>query len=461
MENLVMHDVLHKIVQDKYQEVAQRKQQIPLESFMNNIQQNQRDFYAALQQNNIHYILECKKASPSKGLIRQDFNLKEIIDAYRPFASCISVLTDEKYFGGSFDFLEEAAGYTDIPLLCKDFFVDPYQIYYARYKGAAAILLMLSVLDDAVYQTLSDLAHKLNMAVLTEVHTEEELKRALALKAKLIGINNRNLKDLSIDLAVTKTLAKDIPDDVIVISESGIQTFADIQHLQPYCDGFLIGSSLMGNKDLPLACKKLFYGENKVCGLTRAEDAAAAYKAGSVYGGLIFVQSSKRYVSKETAKQIIAGARLQYVGVFMNEDIQAINQLVRELSLAAVQLHGDESEDDITALRDLLPKSCQIWKAIGVKDTLPETPNNADMIIFDTSHQGSSGGTGKAFNWNLVKNYRGDTDFMIAGGLNLQNVKQAAQLGAKGLDFNSGVETAPGIKDHQKIYQIFQLLRGE
>ncbi len=456
-----MHDVLHKIVQDKYCEVERLKQQKPLETFTSDIQHNQRDFYAALKQHKINYILECKKASPSKGLIRKDFNLKEIIDAYQLFASCISVLTDEKYFKGSFDFLEEAANYTDIPLLCKDFFVDPYQVYYARYKGAAAILLMLSVLDDAQYQNLSKLAHELHMAVLTEVHTQEELKRALNLKAKLIGINNRNLKDLSIDLSVTKMLAKDISDDVIVISESGIQTFANIQHLHPYCNGFLIGSSLMGQQDLPLACKQLFYGENKVCGLTRAEDAAAAYKAGSVYGGLIFVKSSKRYVSIEKAKQVIACAPLHYVGVFMNEDPKIIRQIVTKLSLAAVQLHGDEDANYIAALRDLLPQNCQIWKAASVEDALPKVPKNVDMIVFDTKHQGQSGGTGKSFNWALLDNYDGDIPFMIAGGLNPQNTAQALQLGAKGLDFNSGVEASLGIKDHQKIHQIFQILRGE
>lgn len=456
-----MHDVLQKIVQDKYFAVEQRKQQQPLDSFISDVKPNQRNFYGALRQKSINYILECKKASPSKGLIRKNFNLKDILDAYIPFASCLSVLTDEKYFQGSFDFLEEAANYTDIPLLCKDFFVDPYQVYYARYKGASAILLMLSVLDDAGYQNLSDLAHKLNMAVLTEVHTKEELQRALGLKAKLIGINNRNLKDLSIDLSVTEALAKDIPDDVIVISESGIQTFADIQRLRQHCNGFLIGSSLMEQEDLPLACKRLFYGENKICGLTKAEDAKAAYEAGSIYGGLIFVPSSKRCVSMEKARQVTAAAPLQYVGVFQNDDLQTIKQMVKELSLAAVQLHGSEDDDYIAALRNVLPESCKIWKAASIEHQLPLLPNNAHMIVFDTKHQGQSGGTGKVFNWDLLKDYHKETPFMIAGGLNPQNVQQAMALGAKGLDFNSGVEIAPGIKDHGKIHHVFQLLRGE
>ncbi len=456
-----MHDILQKIVSERKGDIAQQKQQIPLDSFIQKIRPNRRDFYAALRGDGINYILECKKASPSKGLIRAEFDLPYILDCYKAYASCISVLTEERYFQGSFDYLQQAAEYTDIPLLCKDFFVDSYQIYYARYKGASAILLMLSVLDDATYAEFSDLAHRLNMAVLTEVHSEGELKRALALKAKLIGINNRNLKDLSIDLSTTKKLAQNIPDDVIVISESGIQTFGDIQDLRSYCNGFLIGSTLMGNPDLPLACKKLFFGENKICGLTRPEDAYAAYDAGSIYGGLIFVKSSKRYVTIEQAKLIMIAAPLQYVGVFMDAPIDHIASIARDLELSAVQLHGKENADYIAHLRTELPLTCQIWKSISVETTLPSNiPHNVDIILFDTKHQGQTGGTGKSFDWTLLNDYDHGTDFMVAGGLGADNVHQAMALGAKGLDFNSAVEQAVAIKDSQKIHHVFHILKG-
>ena len=147
-----------------------------------------------------------KKASPSKGLIRENFDLDEIIQAYSPYAACISVLTDEKYFQGKFEYLEYVRSRVTQPVINKDFFIDPYQIYLARYHNADAVLLMLSVLDDTQYTELAALAEQYQLDVLTEVSNEPEVLRACALKAKIIGINNRNLRDLSTDLATTERL---------------------------------------------------------------------------------------------------------------------------------------------------------------------------------------------------------------------------------------------------------------
>eukprot|EP00487_Bulimina_marginata_P009276 TRINITY_DN3647_c0_g1_i1.p1 TRINITY_DN3647_c0_g1~~TRINITY_DN3647_c0_g1_i1.p1 ORF type:complete len:179 (+),score=66.40 TRINITY_DN3647_c0_g1_i1:74-610(+) len=156
----------------------------------------------------------------------------------------MSVLTDTKYFQGSFDYLEFVRSQVDQPLICKDFFIDEYQVYMARIYGGDAILLMLSVLNDEEYTALHKVADSLNMAVLTEV-SNEEVHRALDLNAKIIGINNRDLRDLSTDLATTEKLRKLIPEDRVVISESGIYTHQDVKRLASPCDGFLIGSSLM------------------------------------------------------------------------------------------------------------------------------------------------------------------------------------------------------------------------
>ncbi len=187
--------VLNKIVRDKAQWVAARKQQQPLASFQNEIVPSERSFYHALQGARTAFILECKKASPSKGLIRENFDPVEIASVYKDFASAISVLTDEQYFQGSFDFLPLVSKTVSQPVLCKDFMIDPYQIYLARHYQADAILLMLSVLDDEQYRQLAAVAHSLNMGVLTEVISEEELQRAVQLEAKVIGINNRDLRD--------------------------------------------------------------------------------------------------------------------------------------------------------------------------------------------------------------------------------------------------------------------------
>ena len=240
-----MQTVLAKIVADKAIWVEARKQQQPLASFQNEIVPTQRNFYDALAGTRTAFILECKKASPSKGLIREDFDPAAIASIYKHYASAISVLCDEKYFQGSFDFLPIVSQVAPQPILCKDFTIDPYQIYLARYYQADACLLMLSVLDDEQYRQLSAVAHSLNMGVLTEVSNEEELERAIALKAKVVGINNRDLRDMSIDLNRTRQLAARLGPDVTVISESGIHTYAEVRELSHFANGFLIGSALM------------------------------------------------------------------------------------------------------------------------------------------------------------------------------------------------------------------------
>ena len=222
-----MAEVLAKIVRDKYIWVEERKASQPLEQFKEALTPSDRSFYDAVSSNKTAFITECKKASPSKGLIRDDFDLDYIASVYNNHADAISVLTDEKYFQGNFDFLPQVRKQTSQPILCKDFMVDTYQVYLARHYSADAILLMLSVLDDAEYKALEEVAHSLNMGILTEVSNEEELHRAVKLGAKVIGINNRNLRDLTTDLNRTKELAptiRELAPEATIISESGIYT---------------------------------------------------------------------------------------------------------------------------------------------------------------------------------------------------------------------------------------------
>ncbi|MBW7983216.1 bifunctional indole-3-glycerol-phosphate synthase TrpC/phosphoribosylanthranilate isomerase TrpF [Enterobacillus tribolii] len=448
--------VLTKIVRDKAIWVADRQARQPLESFRDQVTPSTRSFYQALGGDNTAFILECKKASPSKGLIRDDFDPVAIATIYRDFASAISVLTDEKYFQGSYDYLTLVSQTVHQPVLCKDFIISEYQIYLARFYQADAILLMLSVLDDAQYRHLAEVAHSLNMGVLTEVSNDEELERAIALQAKVVGINNRDLRDLSIDLNRTRRLAPRLPQGVTVISESGIHTYAQTRELSQYANGFLIGSALMSEPDLRLAVRRVLLGDNKICGLTRPEDAAAAYRSGAVYGGLIFVGSSPRYVDISQARAVIAAAPLKYVGVFRNAKQETVILAAERLGLSAVQLHGDESQAYISELRQRLPLTCQIWKALSVGEQIP--PRNlmhVERYVLDNG----AGGTGKCFDWTALLGNVLD-NVLLAGGLSAANAASAAALGCAGLDFNSGVETAPGQKDHQQIDAVFKTLRA-
>jgi indole-3-glycerol phosphate synthase/phosphoribosylanthranilate isomerase len=398
-----MTNILEKIVADKRIEIEQLKIDFPLSDFIDTLVPTQKDMYAALdrKQGEAHagFILECKKASPSKGLIRKDFDPKAICQIYDKYAAAISVLTDEKYFQGTFEYLKIVTDTVNCPVLNKDFFVDAYQVYLARYYGADAILLMLSVLNDDEYKALAAIAEQYNLAVLTEISNDEERDRAIALGAKLIGINNRDLRDLSTDIARTFDYAPTLPEDRIVISESGIYTNEQVRELAPAVDGFLVGSSIMAEDDIDLACRKLIYGNNKVCGLTETKYAQEATNAGAQFGGLIFAEKSPRFVTEEQAQAIVEQVpSLKYVGVFVNHPIEEVVQLATVLNLFAVQLHGNETAAYIGSLTSLLPETCQLWKALPVESEVPELMNNAQFYILD----GKNAGSGETFNWQAL-----------------------------------------------------------
>ena len=460
-----MSNILEQIVANRRLEIAQLKETLPLASFIDDLTPSKKDLYKALtrtaEKPYAGFILECKKASPSKGLIREDFNVADIAGIYDNYAAGISVLTEHKYFQGDFSYLKTVSDLVKCPVLNKDFFFDSYQVYLARHYGADAILLMLSVLSDDEYNELAAVAQSLNLAILTEVSNEEERDRAVALNAKLIGINNRNLRDLSTDISRTFDLAPTIPDDRIVISESGIYNNAQVRELAPAVDGFLVGSSVMAEADIDLACRQLIFGHNKVCGLTKPEYASFAIAAGAEFGGLIFADKSPRCVDKAQAKAIVSqNPSLKYVGVFVNHPPAVVLELANDLSLFAVQLHGKESQGYIDDLREELNDNCQIFKALPVELNVPTLPKNVDHIVLD----GKNAGSGQAFNWQALAESEQDLSrCFLAGGLQLDNITQAcAQLTNQelfGLDIKSGVESSPGIKFRDKLQQVFAQIR--
>lgn len=470
-----MANILEKIVADKRIEIDALKIAKPLASFIDELTPTTKDMYAALRRTQekpeAGFILECKKASPSKGLIRPDFDVKGICQTYDKYAAAISVLTDEKYFQGNFDYLKLVTETVKCPVLNKDFFIDSYQVHLARYYGADAVLLMLSVLSDEEYLELASVAEQYNLAILTEISTEEERDRAIRLNAKMIGINNRNLRDLSTDIARTFDYAPTLPDDRIIISESGIYNNAQVRELAPAVDGFLVGSSLMAMdnnayNDIDLACRKLIYGNNKVCGLTAPEYAATAANAGARFGGLIFAEKSPRCISKEQALSIVqTQPQLEYVGVFVNHKRTDIVDLVKSLKLTAVQLHGDEDDTYIDALKVQLKESdcelCQVWKAYALTEQVPELSTKVDHHVLD----GKSPGSGQAFDWQMLTDSKQDlSNSLLAGGLNSENINfalaQLTDLDLFGLDLNSGVETSPGIKCSEKLNEVFTQIRN-
>ncbi len=210
------------------------------------------DFASAIRGEGIKIIAEVKKASPSRGVIRKDFDPLAMAQAYeRGGAAAISVLTDKRHFQGSLEYLTAISSATALPLLRKDFIVDPYQVYESRANGADAVLLIVAILDDGLLSRLYELSKSLGMEVLVEVHTEEDVDRALKVGAEVIGINNRNLKSFEVSLETTERLVVLLPDSVIKVSESGIMTASDIERLRGHgVDAFLVGEALSAAEDI-------------------------------------------------------------------------------------------------------------------------------------------------------------------------------------------------------------------
>ena len=261
-----MSDILNKIVAVKREEVATAIKRKPLAAMRFDAESRvlTRDFVGALRAKiaagKPAVIAEVKKASPSKGVLRSDFIPADIAQSYAEHgAACLSVLTDKDFFQGSIDYLKQARASCSLPVLRKDFIIDPYQVYESRVMGADCILLIAACLDDAQMKTLEALALSLDMAVLVEVHDRTELERALSLKTPLLGINNRNLQTFEVSLDTTLGLVSQVPVDRLLVTESGITTAADVARLRAAkVNAFLVGEAFMRADDPGVALAELF-----------------------------------------------------------------------------------------------------------------------------------------------------------------------------------------------------------
>lgn len=257
--------ILAKIIAEKQKELAELKKNQPLAE-LKELAASMKEkgtpgsvgFTESLSAPGISLIAEIKKASPSRGVIVDNFNPAALARDYQAAgAAAVSVLTDEKFFQGSLQHLSEAAAEIDIPVLRKDFIIDEYQLYRSRIAGAQAVLLIARVLQDKLPELLLS-CQQLGLESLVEVHSEEDLKLALGVGAQVIGINNRNLSDFSVDLNTTLTLSRQIPRDRLIIAESGIKTARDIAYLSDQVSGFLIGEALMKADDKSQKIQELF-----------------------------------------------------------------------------------------------------------------------------------------------------------------------------------------------------------
>lgn len=464
-------------------------------------------FEAALRQQDFNFICEVKKASPSKGIIAEHFPYLEIAKEYEVAgAAAISVLTEPDFFKGDKKYLQEIASTVKIPVLRKDFIIDEYQIYQAKVWGASAILLICACLDVPTLTKFRELADSLGLSSLVEAHDEHEVQMAIDCGARIIGVNNRNLKDFTVDVQNSVRLRNLVEDDVVFVSESGLETPENIQVLRDNN----IGVALMGETFMrsPNKVEKLayLYGPTyytpkiKMCGISKVETIPAIVDAKPDYMGLVFAPS-KRQVTVEQAKTLVDELHKQYektygeatvpmntdtaqdsqdsqvsqdsqefvpgnsnfeniktVGVFVNETVENLLKIAEEVKLDVIQLHGDEDETFIQSLKECT--NVEVWKAVQVRsaaDAEKWIDSSADMLLFDAYHKDERGGTGEVFDWSSLDEF--ERPFMLAGGMDSTNVARAIRtVRPYGIDISSGIETE-GVKDDEKIKAFTNIVR--
>lgn len=515
--------ILDRIVAATRMRVAQEKERRPLDVVRKEAIRIAQDelahakggtydfpFEQALRAQDINFICEVKQASPSKGRIVTEFPYCKIAKDYeRAGAAAISVLTEPYFFKGSATYLQDIANIVHIPLLRKDFIIDAYQIYEAKLIGASAILLIASILDLPTLRAFRELADSLGLSCLVEAHDEEELERAMLCGARVIGVNNRNLKDFTVNIENSICLRHLVPDDCIFVSESGITSPEDIEQLRAHhIHAVLMGEACMRSHDKVEFLARLYgrpvVSRVKFCGISQVETIPHVVVCNPDYMGLVFAPSP-RHVSIEQAVKLVKALRqeettgtvdttfsrpsgsvhdggrdrlpletsnfqrgrktnrdnrakpIQVVGVFVNSPLEEIVETVRTVGLDVVQLHGDEEESFIRTLQEAIHKP--VWKAVPLRcadDAKRWEQSHADMLVFDAYDRSMRGGTGQTCNWSWLAQY--PRPYMLAGGLKTDNVVRALRsLQPFGIDVSSGIEV-DGHKDGEIMRDMMRMI---
>jgi len=431
-------------------------------------------FEHALSAPGLSFICEVKKASPSKGLISPDFPYLEIAEDYEAGgAAAISVLTEPAHFLGADAYLTQITHRVSIPVLRKDFVVDAYQIFEARVLGASAVLLICSIISKEQLSEFLGLAENLGLSALVEAHDRTEVERAVRAGARVIGVNNRNLHDFSVDTSNSAALRTLVPPDRIFVSESGVATPQDAAMVaQSGADAVLVGEALMRATDRQGFLTELIQASNpdsrpagntvpavKICGISRDDDVPVLNEMLPDYAGFVFHPASRRHVDLDTARHLrtLLDERITTVGVFVDAPIPQVVEAIESGAISMVQLHGSEDQGYIAALRRALPRT-PIIKAVAASDAASIsqiTTDNVDYLMVDNARPGS----GESFDWDVLGDLPTETPVFLAGGLTPDTVSDAARLGVYAVDVSSGVET-DGVKDPNKIRAFISAARS-
>ncbi len=453
-------DILMEIAAHKQVEIDAQKKQLPLSELIHDLKRSDRDFKSALgNRKSLSLIAEIKRSSPSENeIFTGDFEAGAIAELYEQNgADAISVLTDEKYFNGSLENLRLARDATKTtPLLFKDFIVDEYQVYLARYSGADAILLIAAILSEDQIKQYSAKAGSLGMDVLLEVHNMAELEMALHVEAEIIGINNRDLHTFQIDTKTFLSLYHRIPKNIKVVAESGYTT-TNANLIQGHANAALVGTTIMKSPDMAGAIRKIKAPEKqfKACGIRTIEDAQYCEENNIEFVGLNFVPTSKRRIDVSTAREITSSlVSTVSVGVFQNQALDEIHEIAASTGLDFVQLSGDETPEYCRQVNYPVIKTLKL-QDVDMIDSYSEV---VEMLIID----GATPGSGRGYDYSQLKSVTSSIPVLIAGGVSQDNVGEILQAlpGAAGVDAATGIETV-GVVDQAKIQSIANQVAGD
>ena len=433
----------------------------------------ERPFERALRAPGMSFICEVKRASPSRGAIAEGTDPVAVARAYEEAgAAAVSCLTEPRWFKGSLDDLRAVSAAVRIPVLRKDFVVDEYMVWQARVAGAAAVLLICGILTDEQLAEYVVLAHELGMSALVEAYEPEELPRALATGARVVGVNNRDLRTFEVDFGRSARLRPLVGEGRVFVSESGVRTRADVALLEEAgVDAVLVGETLMRAPDTRAALAELRgVGEAptprtrvKLCGLSRAQDVEDALAARpDLVGFVVEFERSRRSVTGGRLAELsraLDGSGIERVGVFVDADPARVAELARAAGLEWVQLHGSEGEAYVARLREALLAAGSAARVIqafcprSAADVARAERSPADLVLLD-----SGKGTGRVFDWSYARAVC--RPYLLAGGLGPGNVAQAVrELHPWGVDMSSGIET-DGSKDPEKMRAAVAAVRG-
>ncbi len=415
-------------------------------------------------------IAEIKPASPVTGrLLIEDVSIKNLAAAYEAAgASALSILTDTKFFQGSFSNLQLAqSGTQNIPLLCKDFIICSKQVRLARKHGANSLLLIAKILEVDEIQELLLEGRKYNMEALVEIADQADLHKIEQTDCKLVGINNRNLHDFSLDISATFRLAKQLRSNQTVVSLSGFAG-ADVRLVKSVADAVLVGSSIgkqITNTSQQAEIDTIFdeYTKPKslvkLCGVRTLQDAKLAALHGADLLGINFVPNIKRTAPPDLLSAIennlIKTKNMKLVGVFQNQSAEFVQKMCSKYRLLFAQLSGDESAVDFTELTVPIIKGVSVRDNAAAQRIVDEWTVIADLFLFD----GKQPGSGKPFNYNLLPQTK--LPFLVAGGINPQNAAEVLQkTAADGVDTASGIEDETGEWAESAIIELLQSIRS-